>query len=218
VIENGLLSQWRGYGKDGGYALVFDTKKLMEAQKEFGENKKSGDLFNGNVVYSSADDEAFSKGFEDPIKIIDKFLQNDIEKSNTQEAEDHDPDTTEKIFLAIMKCACCYKHWGFEEENEVRTVYIPINKAMIEDGERNGEVINKIPQKHRVRSGVLVPYVELFAGITSKSRPLPISRVIVGPCSEHEKAMRIRAVELLLDENGLSSTKVSASKIPYIGI
>ena len=28
--ENGLLSQWRGYGGAGGYCLVFDTAKLAE--------------------------------------------------------------------------------------------------------------------------------------------------------------------------------------------
>lgn len=26
--NNGLLSQWRGYGDDGGYAIEFDTQKL----------------------------------------------------------------------------------------------------------------------------------------------------------------------------------------------
>jgi hypothetical protein len=28
ISESGLLSQWRGYGIDGGYAIVFDTKAL----------------------------------------------------------------------------------------------------------------------------------------------------------------------------------------------
>ena len=28
VFQNGLLSQWRGYGLDGGYAIVFDAAKL----------------------------------------------------------------------------------------------------------------------------------------------------------------------------------------------
>ena len=28
VQHSGLLSQWRGYGSDGGYALVLDTRKL----------------------------------------------------------------------------------------------------------------------------------------------------------------------------------------------
>jgi hypothetical protein len=28
--QNGLLSQWRGYGFDGGYAVVFSTKELAD--------------------------------------------------------------------------------------------------------------------------------------------------------------------------------------------
>ena len=37
--DHGLLSQWRGYGKEGGYAIVFDTQKiqkllLMEVEKK----------------------------------------------------------------------------------------------------------------------------------------------------------------------------------------
>jgi hypothetical protein len=27
--ENGLLSQWRGYGKDGGFCIVFDTTAFV---------------------------------------------------------------------------------------------------------------------------------------------------------------------------------------------
>ena len=37
VNSNGLLSQWRGYGNGGGFALVFDTKKLedmLEAESQ----------------------------------------------------------------------------------------------------------------------------------------------------------------------------------------
>ena len=29
--HNGLLSQWRGYGRDSGFAIVFDTKSLWDS-------------------------------------------------------------------------------------------------------------------------------------------------------------------------------------------
>jgi hypothetical protein len=32
--ENGLLSQWRGYGTDGGFCVVFDTAKLISMLAE----------------------------------------------------------------------------------------------------------------------------------------------------------------------------------------
>lgn len=32
--DNGLLSQWRGYGNDGGYCIVFDTAALARLLKQ----------------------------------------------------------------------------------------------------------------------------------------------------------------------------------------
>lgn len=37
IRRNGLLSQWRGYGTDGGYAIIFDTrlfKKLIKKESD----------------------------------------------------------------------------------------------------------------------------------------------------------------------------------------
>jgi hypothetical protein len=31
VAEHGLLSQWRAYGKQGGYAVAFDTSRLSDS-------------------------------------------------------------------------------------------------------------------------------------------------------------------------------------------
>lgn len=38
VARDGLLSQWRAYGADGGYAIVFDTNGLEILLKEEAEN------------------------------------------------------------------------------------------------------------------------------------------------------------------------------------
>jgi hypothetical protein len=36
--ENGLLSQWRGYGEGGGYCIVFDTQALLDLMlREWGQ-------------------------------------------------------------------------------------------------------------------------------------------------------------------------------------
>ena len=34
VRQSGLLSQWRGYGTDGGYAIIFDASKFEELLNE----------------------------------------------------------------------------------------------------------------------------------------------------------------------------------------
>jgi hypothetical protein len=211
VAANGLLSQWRGYGGQGGYALEFDAKDLCELLTEFGcKYKEDFYLYAGDVVYSSDDNEKYGGTFADDMNHIEGYVKSQLR-------QDYENIYAKELYQTVMRCACRYKHWGFKEENEVRIIYIPRSKKVIEEIASKNIPTKNIPPKHRVRSGILVPYVELFEGLTSKSRPLPIVRVIVGPCPEHEKAMRIRAVQSLLDENGLSSTKVSASEIPYIG-
>ncbi len=209
VDKHGLLSQWRGYGKDGGYALVFDTKNLSELLTEFSEKYENcGDLFGGNVVYSNDSEQTFSKEFEADLATMETFLSSHLRGAD-------DDENLENIFIAIMRCACRYKHWGFKEENEVRLVFIPHNKETREYARREGITINHIQQKQYVRFGKSIPFVDLLEGITSATRSLPIQRVIIGPCAEHERARRVRAVEILLRQHDIDA-KVSASEIPFV--
>ena len=128
VKKHGLLSQWRGYSQGGGYAIVFETSDLMQLLEE--ENKKGwGVMFVGDVMYSSNNPKKIHKEFEDESEL---HIQNFYRNQNNQNLQ-------EKIYFAIMQCACRYKHWGFEEEKEVRIVAIPHNKrthdyANVEDG------------------------------------------------------------------------------------
>ena len=210
VEKHGLLSQWRGYGKDGGYALVFDTKCLSQLLTEFAEtHENSGDLFAGDVVYSSDSNQIFSKEFAEDLTTMEVFLSNLLR-------DDVDHENLENIFAAVMRCACRYKHWGFKEENEVRLIFIPNNREVSEYAKTEGFTINDIPKKRYVRAGTNVPYVDLLEGITSTTRSLPIQRVIVGPCAEYERARRIRAVEILLSQHHIDA-KVTTSEIPYVG-
>lgn len=210
VDKHGLLSQWRGYSKEGGYAIVFDTEGLSELLTEFAEKyENGGHLFAGDVVYSSDSNETFSKEFAVDLTTMEKFLF-----SQLRGIEDH--ENLENIFAAVMRCACRYKHWGFKEENEVRLILIPNNKEVREYAKTEGITINDIPRKQYIRSGTNVPFVDLLEGITSSTRSLPIQRVIVGPCAEHERARRVRAVEILLNQHHINA-QVSASEIPYVG-
>ena len=53
VQKNGLLSQWRGYAK-GGYAIVFNTKKLVDLYRLEGEKYYYLTSHIGDVVYQPA--------------------------------------------------------------------------------------------------------------------------------------------------------------------
>lgn len=210
VEMHGLLSQWRGYGKDGGFALVFDTEYLSQLLTEFAEtHENSGDLFAGDVVYSSDSDQIFSEEFAEDLTTMEAFLSSQLRGNE-------DDESLGKIFTAVMRCACRYKHWGFREENEVRLIFIPNNREVREYARTEGITINDIPRKQYVRGGTNVPFVDLLEGITSSNRSLPIQRVIVGPCAEHERARRVRAVEILLHQHHIDA-QVTASEIPYVG-
>ena len=39
-FNHGILSQWRGYGIDGGYAIQFDKKKLLESINKIHKSKE----------------------------------------------------------------------------------------------------------------------------------------------------------------------------------
>lgn len=215
IKEHGLLSQWRGYGREGGYAIVFDTVRLAQLLEEVGKKwEHGGYLFFGDVVYSSCTQETFCDEFGKDLNTIKGFFADDLREYENSKHQ-------EKFYSALMKCACRYKHRGFEEENEVRIITIPFPIENKEFREDVGSIIQEIPRKCDPRSGKLVPYIDLFEDITSLSgKRLPIKRIIVGPsANEQEGKWRIRAVEILLRQYkySIEEVKVSASEIPYIG-
>jgi len=206
IAESGLLSQWRGYGREGGYAIVFDTARLSELLSEEGK-KEECDLFGGDVVYSTANDDLIREEFGDDISL----LQSTIEKYFTSNA---DPKSFEDSYHPIVRCACRYKHWGFEEEAEVRVVAIPNSKVILEAAIAEGIEAKTIKIDHFHRGGLLVPCISLFDTLTNiQDRSLPIKRIIIGPHKDKDK--RKHSVENLLYSLKLD-IPVSVSEIPYI--
>lgn len=47
--QHGLLSQWRGYGLDGGYAIVFDRERLGALLEQESKMYHEEGLFLGDV-------------------------------------------------------------------------------------------------------------------------------------------------------------------------
>ena len=211
VYQNGLLSQWRGYGPDGGYAVVFDTSGLSKLLEKVSIQWRGAcELFGGDIVYSSDIGESYFNEFGDDLSKIEEFF---LDHLNCIE----EPRNQDKIYAALMFCACRYKHWGFEEENEVRIVIIPNSNEVNNIARNDGISVNDIPRKHYERSGKNIPFIELFEGITSPpANTLPIRRIIVGPSGNpDEKIKRVRSVEIMLNHHGVDA-EVSASEIPYI--
>lgn len=210
VSRDGLLSQWRGYGKEGGYAIVFDTKGIEELLASEADGYYYQSLQWGDVHYHNEDGEASNVepeiiDAEDTLSsAIGAFIRN---QSKTE---------LEKTFEPIITLSCMFKHWGFHEEHEVRIVAIPPTPELISVLKEHGENHRPIRYpKTFIRSGVPVPYLNLFAQRDENPKPiLPITRVIVGPHPQQE--LRKQAIQYLLESKCISA-KVDVSRIPYIG-
>lgn len=208
TANNGLLSQWRGYGAEGGYVIIFETEGLNELLREEAKKWAYSVIFSGDVVYSSATDQEICDEFRTHIDAIQKNWEKTF---RTLKAID-----LGNTYNAFVACACRYKHWGFSEENEFRIVVVPTPLEVIQIAKQQGN--STLPQKpvsYFPRNGTRVPYLNLFEGITGASaKRLPIKRVIVGPHPEKEK--RKLDVERLLSQNSIQA-EVLVSGIPYLG-
>ena len=193
AAENGLLSQWRGYGRDEGYCLVFDTGSLIDLlQKEY-EAFHWISLQLDPVIYRTA---AFSieQAFQPLLDTSEDYLR------GAMKGAEPSPET----LCHFLRAVALVKQQGFREENEARIVVWP---ATAMDGAELSLVHRWTPPPTKPicvlgkRS-----YVSLFKTLNSS---LPIKRVIVGP-SDKQAANMAKAKALLG-----ASIPLTCSDIPY---
>jgi hypothetical protein len=206
--ENGLLSQWRGYGTDGGYAIVFDSagfEQLLieEANDYFYQHMQWGDVY----YYGLQD--ANQNPSEEIIE-----AENILRKGIRELHRSPNPRSMEESYDAMITLSCLYKHWGFFEEQEVRVIAIPPNDEVLEIAKAAKPNIMPRRTSYFSRSGMIIPYFDIFGSRTPPANKLPIKRVIVGPHVMSET--RAKTVEMLLKSHGYTS-EVIVSKIPYLG-
>jgi hypothetical protein len=208
IARDGLLSQWRAYGADGGYAIVFDTNELDLLLKEEFEKylyltSRYGDV---NYYDDENSDAQMPDDFQESEEVLKSSIVSFLKTSNAEELE--------PVFDQINLLSCLTKHWGFHEEKEVRIVAICGTDTTIEELRNSGETRPVRSVNHYSRSGLLVPFIRLFEGITAlPDKKLPIKSIIVGP--HPDKEIRKKSVDLLLKQQGISA-KVTVSDIPYL--
>ena len=205
IFQNGLLSQWRGYGQDGGYAIVFDAARLhslltVEHEKYYEERLLLADVQYGMTRFPQVKDEQISEHIKKLTTWAHSRLSRDATEAENQEAAESN---------SVLSILC--KHRGFEEEKEVRIVVSePSVKIGPDPLNQSGKPYRKV--KSYLRNGVPVPCVHLFEDVELDA--LPIRRVIVGP--HPEKLDRKSAVELLLRNHNIDA-EVLASDTPFRG-
>ena len=198
--KNGLLSQWRGYGR--GHAIVFDTKKLSDLVLAEGEYYYyAGANYMGDVVYQG-DEDFFEEEFGDNIENIKSGISEFIESGGMEVGE---------FFGDVLSIFTRLKHRGFYEEREVRSVTFPMTKE-IENEYKKVDPTYVSPSKpmkkiHKREDGA--SYIEMFD--FEGRKPLPIKRIIVGPQKDQGKAKQMlkrviarRKIEVQCSETPLS--------------
>lgn len=107
VRHSGLLSQWRGYGLDGGYALVFETQKLETMLVTEANAHQYTHVQIGDVYYHGVDPQ-IQPAMPDVAEyeeIVHQGISRLIRSGTALE--------TERFYEAITSLSCLCKHWGF---------------------------------------------------------------------------------------------------------
>jgi hypothetical protein len=199
--EHGLLSQWRGYGGDGGFCLVFDSSALL---KLF-EQERSNFMY----VYTDLREAYYPR---DGARALESFtdLLDESEAVIRAALDDSRNFTVDAISLPFLASATAFKHEGFHEEREVRLVAMA-GTQLAADRMKGVKGFDPTPVKKILkdtRGGRDRRYILLFG---KDFPPLPLRRVIVGPAHKQEENAVI-ARKIVGDE-----IPVLKSATPYIG-
>lgn len=209
VNNNGLLSQWRGYGDGGGAAVVFDTKELEEILVLEGNQFEYRAGIIADVIYSD-DEKKLKEELSADLAIITDSVKQVFNHANLSRKDR--VDALSESSRPFIKCISRYKHYSFSEENEVRVVASPliIDKELLKAAEVDS-VTSKPEKKIKIRkkNGQHIPYIELF---NTNFIELPIEKIIIGP--HKEKDARATALRAKLDKTNI---EITCSDIPYVG-
>jgi Protein of unknown function (DUF2971) len=170
--RNGLLSQWRAYGKNIGAAIVFDAHALWELMLAESEKFIYEPFFLAEVSYA---DENFclENDFPDFVVGLNEIVPKLFFSADVSIAS---------LFIPYLRASCTLKHQGFSEENEIRAIFAPLTQrtwdAHKEDGANLAEEYKNKGIKEVLKKSGFVPYLNLF---DSAEHVLPIKRIVIGP-------------------------------------
>jgi hypothetical protein len=182
-FDNGLLSQWRAYGPDGGVCIGFNREKIKAFIQAFGKSAGLTGITLEKVAYCESAKaqseylEATYVQFADALKThalaIHKYVEG---KAKAKESLSNSAD--ESGFLAMLvslfRLLPMLKHVAFHEEKETRIVLC---------GNTFQEMATLLGlRKFRLKGDLLVPYIEIGG-----NDQLPVERIVVGPHLEQSR-------------------------------
>lgn len=190
--QNGLLSQWRGYGRHGGFCIVLDTKKLAGILTHEGSSHNWTHLNLAAVTYATHNI-AVEDMFRDLIDQCVFFVMSFIENGQDSLMSD--------VFASFVPGATLFKHQGFREEREVRIVAMRTKAPDLRLPPLRAIKTRSVKSKQK-------RYVSLCEGLGIK---LPIEKIIIGPSKDQNARYKL-ARDMLP-----SDVSVCCSSTPYLG-
>jgi hypothetical protein len=201
VEDNGLLSQWRGYGNsiDGSFCLVFDTRRFEALIEEERQAYQFAYIGLG-IAHYYKDRKSMPPYFEELVTQAEAVLADVLAGGDFPMAG---------MSVPFARGATSTKHQSFAEESEVRLLSMPISQ-------RADEAMKLLPG---YKSSLLKTSFPCTIGTTKKRHirlftdrsKLPLLRVIVGPARDQK-----RNVEIACETVG-RGVDVIRSETPLIG-
>lgn len=200
---HGLLSQWRGYGTDGGYALQFSRKRLLDAiKKANAEHDTNYDLEDIHYTLENPLKEAVLAQQASFLNEFEQHLNELAGPIDSSRKSYRNPifELLKGPLMPLLDYLTCTKNGHFAEERECRL-------SLIQPAAANTALR---PVRRYSRNGLVVSYT------TTPKASFDIlgciDWIIVGPGPR--MAARFKAVCELVKHSG-RSISVRPSHIPF---
>ena len=205
---HGLLSQWRAYGADGGYALQFSRKKLLAALEKANEaqglNYELQDVHytveNPLKVELLSHTDSFIRAYKDYLEEMGAPLQELVTRQSM-------PNPIANLLGGPLESLLDYlvhtKNQHFGEERECRL-------SLIEAVTSGFEVL---PMNYFNRNGLIIPYKKT----PHTTFPLLdcVEWIVIGP--NPRMGARFKSVTQMVQAAGLT-INVRPSPIPFVRV
>ena len=217
--DNGMLSQWRGYGGNDGVAIVLETKRIEEMLTHEVLQFEYFSCSVSEVVYYDHKLDLVNRfpKFFDALRVYVQHVMKGREPNEKTVL-----DNLERVGMNLLPTIGRLKHQAFREENECRIVVgLPHELHRVDFSECSDNTIRPFKKIHyRCEPCGSVPYVCLFEDGPiiegKKEGNIPIARILVGP--SRNQCANVETVRALVREfAGDGRIEVQQSEIPYVG-
>ena len=200
--KGNLLSQWRAYAGTQGFAIEFDPL-VLKGELTLTTQAPARNLRLAKIEYDP------KRQRQDFRELIDELCDT-IEDTRLPKSRGPSllPTLVEFSRMVLSSWAATVKHPGFQEEQEWRVIFQPLITAEEKYLSTSEFVV-------RLEGPEFVTHVEFMPDekvLGKRGHLLPIKSIVCGP----NVTMRttLRALEILLRNNGYDSVKIRKSEIP----